>query len=138
MLSNKSTMVKVKMMLMRPCDNALFKSICINVPATSGKLVETQLPEGSCVTPQATPKIVVTMIPKSIAARNFKIMSVLVKKNPNINKSTSGLDTLPKVTNVLGSFTTIPPFFNPMRAMKEPIPTTIASFKSIGTEFTMY
>lgn len=75
-------------------------------------------------------------------------MMMLIKKFPGtffknknrvmirliIEAMTIGEDRLPRPTKLCGFPTTIPPFCRPIKAINNPIPTVIASFKEVGID----
>ncbi len=87
---------------------------------------------GNSTTPKNIPTIAVTIIPIKIAAGVLRTNKIKVTINPMTVINTFGSVKSPIPTNVASLFTMIPEFWNPKKAMKNPIPVPTACFKDAG------
>ena len=135
MLSNSSTMVKVKMIEMMPYLSAPMMSSCMSVGARLGreKLITLSIPEGAGDTPNTMPSTAVTRMPMSRLPWTLRAMSPAVSMRPQQASSGPGWVTWPRATTVASFFTTMPAFWSPMKAMNMPMPTTMAYLRFMGT-----
>ncbi len=61
-------------------------------------------------------------------------MNAAVTTMPNTASRVDEVDRSPRATRVASSFTTMPAFCSPMKAMNRPMPALTASFSGIGIE----
>ena len=70
--------------------------------------------------------------PMNKAPGTLRANKTMVTIKPKTVNQTCGSDQLVMVTNDLALPTTMPPCFNPVKAMNNPIPTAMAAFKLAG------
>ena len=105
----------------------------MKVPVGRGRLKPEKACSGMEVTPQSTPATVTVRMPMIMEPGTRRHMSMAIRARPPRASRASGLVRGPRVTKVEGSATTMPQFLRPMKAMKAPMPTTMAYFRSMGT-----
>ena len=113
-----------------------FKSIAKNVLPIVG--IENNFIPLKLVTPIGIPIIVVIIIEINIAPVTFLAISITPKTIPIIVNITALSLKSPNATKVPGFATIIPPLFNPIKAIKSPIPAVIANFKFLGIALTIF
>ena len=79
------------------------------------------------------PAAVTATMPMTMAPVTRRAMRALMRKTPATASRAAGCPRSPKVTKVEGEAATRPQFFMPMKAMKVPMPTTMAYLRSMGT-----
>ena len=87
---------------------------------------------GISISPVIIPTIAVNPIPKKIAILEPLTINIEIAITPNIESKTVGSVKSPRPTKVAELATTIPAFFNPIKAMNNPIPALTANFKLVG------
>ena len=87
---------------------------------------------GNSTTPKIIPTTAVTIIPIKIAAGVLRTNKINVTTNPITVINTFGSVKSPIPTNVASLLTMIPEFWNPKKAMKNPIPVPTACFNDVG------
>ncbi|MPN13628.1 hypothetical protein SDC9_160950 [bioreactor metagenome] len=139
--TNEKESITVKMLVIAvarvapsPIFNKPAKSIFIKVWDMLGGADTRLKPSGMATTPVKMPTKVVARIPKSIEPFIFLLMSIAVRKSPNIAKRVFGAVKSPKPTNVAGLATMIPAFLNPISAIINPIPPLTACLRDMGIE----
>ena len=102
-----------------------------------GKLKFKAEASGKGCKPKIMAKIVTVKMPMTMAALTRLMIKSEEINSPIAAKMDLGSPMLPNRTKVAGSCTIQPQPFKPIKAINKPIPTTMACFKSGGTESMM-
>ncbi len=132
-VSKRSTKRKAKTKPIRPTSKAAGSSRTALPNRLDGQVGRSNTPVGKGVWPisieiSATPITPISIAPFAPLTSNTPIPSI-----PSISMPTDTLLTSPSDTSVCSFASTIPAFFNPMKAINKPMPAAEACFRASGT-----
>ena len=129
-VSKKSTNRKVSTTMIRPTSNTEAMSSARKV---GSRLGGSQSPPPHVASPVIRPISVMPMMPITMAPGTLRASSTIITMKPRQARATVEPVGSPTVTRVTGWSTTIPAFFRPMSARKNPIPAPTPRRRLFGT-----
>lgn len=134
-VSNISTNRNVNIEIISDAFNMFFGICTLNATFSNPDgILKNVKSAGICVTPIGMPITVVMIIPNRIAPFTFLATNTAVIIMPSIASNVDDWVIFPSESIVAPSPVIMPALLNPINAMKNPIPTEIDSFKSLGIE----